>query len=213
MTSHGERDERRLLPRGRCTGPRPAGTTEGRQVGHVGSVERGRPWWHRRGQPAASVGEAEGRTDDRGATSDGRPRCPLPVMAAALVGCSTQEQPAPAPASGVAKSLNQEFGAVVEDVLPSVVEITHDGAVGSGIVFDNQGQHRHQRPRRRHGPASRSPSPTATPPEGDAGDAYPDQDLAVFLLAGHQRPRPGPLRPVPGARSARSPSPWAARSA
>jgi putative serine protease PepD len=29
--------------------------------------------------------------------------------------------------------------AVVEDVLPSVVEITHEGAVGSGVVFDNQG--------------------------------------------------------------------------
>src|SRR4051812_21300605 len=63
----------------------------------------------------------------------------LLVMVAALVGCSTQEQPTPAPVTGVAKSLNQEFGAVVEDVLPSVVEITHDGAVGSGVVFDNQG--------------------------------------------------------------------------
>ncbi len=61
------------------------------------------------------------------------------VLAAALVGCSTQEQRAPAPVAGVAKTLNQEFGAVVEDVLPSVVEITHEGAVGSGVVFDNQG--------------------------------------------------------------------------
>jgi putative serine protease PepD len=61
------------------------------------------------------------------------------VLAAALGGCSAQEQPAPAPVADVAKTLNQEFGSVVEDVLPSVVEITHDGAVGSGVVFDNQG--------------------------------------------------------------------------
>ena len=63
----------------------------------------------------------------------------LLVMAAALVGCSTQEQPTPAPVTGVAKTLNREFGAVVENVLPSVVEITRDGAVGSGVVFDNRG--------------------------------------------------------------------------
>ena len=63
----------------------------------------------------------------------------LLVPAAALAGCSTQEQPAPAPVISVAKSLNQEFRTVVEEVLPSVVEITHEGGVGSGVVFDNLG--------------------------------------------------------------------------
>lgn len=59
------------------------------------------------------------------------------LAVAALVGCSGEEEPVPVPR--VAAALEEEFAAVVEDVLPSVVEITHDGSVGSGVVFDDQG--------------------------------------------------------------------------
>jgi putative serine protease PepD len=60
------------------------------------------------------------------------------LAVAALVGCSGEEDE-PVPLPGVAAALEEEFAAVVEDVLPSVVEITHDGSVGSGVVFDDQG--------------------------------------------------------------------------
>jgi S1-C subfamily serine protease len=39
----------------------------------------------------------------------------------------------------VAESLEAEFASVVQDVLPSVVEISHSGGLGSGVVFDDQG--------------------------------------------------------------------------
>jgi S1-C subfamily serine protease len=39
----------------------------------------------------------------------------------------------------VADALESEFEGVVTDVLPSVVEISREGGVGSGVVFDNQG--------------------------------------------------------------------------
>jgi putative serine protease PepD len=63
----------------------------------------------------------------------------LLLAAVVLAGCSAAPQDAPAPVSGVAAALEDEFASVVTDVLPSVVEITHDGSVGSGVVFDNQG--------------------------------------------------------------------------
>jgi putative serine protease PepD len=63
----------------------------------------------------------------------------LLVMAAAMVGCSVGEDEPPPPVPGVSESLEQEFAAVVADVLPSVVEINREGGVGSGVVFDTQG--------------------------------------------------------------------------
>ena len=60
-------------------------------------------------------------------------------MAAALVGCSNRAAEPPPPVPGVAEALEAEFTSVVLAVLPPVVEVTRDGAVGSGVVFDNQG--------------------------------------------------------------------------
>lgn len=58
------------------------------------------------------------------------------LAAAALAGCTAgDEEPAP----GVARSLEEEFVSVVRQALPSVVEITHGGGVGSGVVFDGDG--------------------------------------------------------------------------
>ncbi|GAA2535071.1 S1C family serine protease [Pseudonocardia hydrocarbonoxydans] len=58
------------------------------------------------------------------------------VAAAVLAGCTAgDEEPAPGPA----RSLEEEFVSVVRQALPSVVEITHDGGVGSGVVFDGEG--------------------------------------------------------------------------
>lgn len=96
-----------------------------------------------------SVGQPRGdlhgeRTRRVHTAAVGRPLLPraalaLLLVAAALAGCSTSaDEPAP-PVSGTAESLEAEFTSVVHDVLPSVVEITRDGAVGSGVVFDNHG--------------------------------------------------------------------------
>jgi putative serine protease PepD len=63
----------------------------------------------------------------------------LLLVATGLVGCTTANEEPPPPVPGVAESLEEEFASVVEDVLPSVVEISHGGGVGSGVVFDNQG--------------------------------------------------------------------------
>ena len=60
------------------------------------------------------------------------------VAATGLVGCSAPQAAAP-PVPGVADALESEFEGVVSDVLPSVVEISRDGGVGSGVVFDNLG--------------------------------------------------------------------------
>jgi putative serine protease PepD len=63
----------------------------------------------------------------------------LLLMAAAVAGCAAGEKSPPPPVPGVAESLEAEFASVVEEVLPSVVEISHGGGVGSGVVFDDQG--------------------------------------------------------------------------
>jgi putative serine protease PepD len=63
----------------------------------------------------------------------------LLVVAMGLAGCTTaQDTPAP-PLPGAAEAVEAEFTAVVSDVLPSVVEISQPGGIGSGVVFDNQG--------------------------------------------------------------------------
>ncbi|MBW0108596.1 trypsin-like peptidase domain-containing protein [Pseudonocardia sp. KRD-182] len=68
-----------------------------------------------------------------------RPALVLLAAAAALTGCTAGEDDPQLAVVGVAESLEEEFVSVVEDVLPSVVEITHDGGVGSGVVFDDVG--------------------------------------------------------------------------
>jgi S1-C subfamily serine protease len=54
------------------------------------------------------------------------------------MGCSDADDAPPPPTSAVLV-LEETFVAVVDEVQPSVVEISHDGSVGSGIVLDNQG--------------------------------------------------------------------------
>jgi S1-C subfamily serine protease len=61
----------------------------------------------------------------------------LLVVTAALAGCSAAGQPVPPPR--FAAELSDEFAAVVQNVLPSVVEISQPGSVGSGVVFDRAG--------------------------------------------------------------------------
>jgi S1-C subfamily serine protease len=61
----------------------------------------------------------------------------LLVATAALAGCSAAGQPVPPPR--FAAELSDEFAAVVQNVLPSVVEISQPGSVGSGVVFDRAG--------------------------------------------------------------------------
>jgi S1-C subfamily serine protease len=62
----------------------------------------------------------------------------LLVLAAVLVGCSGDADDRPAAPSS-AQVLDEAFAAVVDQVQPSVVEISHEGSVGSGVVFDRQG--------------------------------------------------------------------------
>jgi putative serine protease PepD len=63
----------------------------------------------------------------------------LLVLAVAVVGCTAAKDDPSPPVPGAAESLEAEFAAVVQDVLPSVVEISHSAGVGSGVVFDDQG--------------------------------------------------------------------------
>ena len=54
------------------------------------------------------------------------------------MGCSGDADDRPAAPSS-AQVLDEAFAAVVDQVQPSVVEISHEGSVGSGVVFDRQG--------------------------------------------------------------------------
>lgn len=57
------------------------------------------------------------------------PRAALVLLALALAvaGCTAAEDAPPPPVPGVAESLEAEFASVVQQVLPSVVEISHGG--------------------------------------------------------------------------------------
>ena len=61
----------------------------------------------------------------------------LLTATAALAGCSGRDDTAPAPR--IAEGLSEELAGVVQAVLPSVVEISQPGSVGSGVVFDRSG--------------------------------------------------------------------------
>jgi S1-C subfamily serine protease len=68
----------------------------------------------------------------------------IAVAALTLSGCSsgvtaTSEPSTVAPPPADAQGLEQTYVSVVQRVLPSVVQITTDRALGSGIVFDTQG--------------------------------------------------------------------------
>ena len=68
------------------------------------------------------------------------------VAAVAMAGCSSQAGSPSAPASGApvaaaadAAAVEQDYVHVVQAVQPSVVQITTDQGLGSGIVYDGQG--------------------------------------------------------------------------
>jgi S1-C subfamily serine protease len=61
----------------------------------------------------------------------------LLTATAALAGCSGRDDTPPAPR--IAEGLSEEFAGVVQAVLPSVVEISQPGSVGSGVVVDRSG--------------------------------------------------------------------------
>ena len=66
------------------------------------------------------------------------------LSAAVLAGCSGTEPgataaPSPAPAASPAVALQQSFVSIIRRTLPSVVEITTDNGLGSGVVMDTAG--------------------------------------------------------------------------
>jgi S1-C subfamily serine protease len=68
----------------------------------------------------------------------------LSAAAIILVGCfardTTVESPAYSPSVSVnAPALEKSYVGVVAKVLPSVVQITTNGSLGSGVVFDGKG--------------------------------------------------------------------------
>ncbi|MGH3529391.1 MAG: hypothetical protein ACRDQ6_19090, partial [Pseudonocardiaceae bacterium] len=69
----------------------------------------------------------------------------LTAAVVALAGCAAGSSPTAQTASSTpsilanAPALEQAYVSVVAKVLPSVVQITSDRALGSGIVFDTKG--------------------------------------------------------------------------
>jgi putative serine protease PepD len=63
------------------------------------------------------------------------------VALAGAVACTATESPAPTTesATGAGAGLERDFVTVVNTTLPSIVEITHEGGLGSGVVFDDAG--------------------------------------------------------------------------
>lgn len=131
-----------------------------------------------------------------------------PMLAAALaattltlVGCDVGANAtgAATPIPGNAPALEQAFVNVVQKVLPSVVQITSDRALGSGIIFDTEGHivtNAHVT-----GEANKFQVRLANNPETLAATlvgSYPPDDLAVIKL---DQPPPS-LRPARFANSA-----------
>jgi S1-C subfamily serine protease len=102
----------------------------------------------------------------------------LAVGIVPLAGCANQQNTPAAPASGAAPppadatAVQQDYVQVVEHVQPSVVQITTDRGLGSGIVFDNTGS------------ANTSPASLV--------GAYPPDDIALI----HLNSPPPSLRPA-----------------
>jgi putative serine protease PepD len=92
-------------------------------------------------------------------------------------------QPAAPPLPSTAPELQDDYQAVVARVLPSVVQITTDQGLGSGVVFDKQGDivtNDHVVGNAQHFQVRLSSSPTSVP--ASLVGAYPPDDLAVIKL-------------------------------
>jgi len=114
-------------------------------------------------------------------------------------GQAAVSQPPPPPLPSNAPALEQAYEAVVARVLPSVVQITTDQGLGSGVIFDNQGNivtnaHVVGSAQRFQVRLSSSPTPVSAHLVG----AYPPDDLAVIKL---DNP-PGSLSPATFGNSA-----------
>ncbi|WP_432161046.1 S1C family serine protease [Streptomyces sp. NRRL F-5630] len=123
-----------------------------------------------------------------------RPRVLLAALCAAalLTGCSAQaetprEKTAGAQRAGLPRASSQlqsDYQKVIKDVLPSVVQITAGDALGSGIVYDDQGHvvtNAHV-----VGDEKSFKVTTATGEQelsADLVSSYPQQDLAVIKLS------------------------------
>ncbi|MGP4113058.1 S1C family serine protease [Streptomyces sp. 4N509B] len=122
--------------------------------------------------------------------------------AASLAGCTGQAAPgsavlsrqaSAAPEPTVSGELQDAYQRVVADVLPSVVEIAAGDALGSGVIYDEEGHvvtNAHV-----VGEADEFEVTLATgkkPLPATLVDAYPEQDLAVIRLT----ELPGQLRPA-----------------
>lgn len=121
-----------------------------------------------------------------------RARRPLPPVTAGLCvmvlagGCSPGPGPAPAsstqaaPAPAAASDLEDDYRVVIDDVLPSVVQIEAADSLGSGIVYDTKGHvvtNAHV-----VGDAKTFEVTVATgeqPLTASLVSSYPEQDLAV----------------------------------
>ena len=68
------------------------------------------------------------------------------AFAGGSLATGSNSTPANAAAEGIA--LQGAYVSVVKSVSPSVVQIEDKIGLGSGIVFDSRGRHRHEQPRR-----------------------------------------------------------------
>lgn len=113
------------------------------------------------------------------------------LLSGALTGCSgtSDSQAGPngtgaAPAPSVGTDLQKRYQEVVDEVLPSVVQITTSEGLGSGVVYDHRGHivtNAHV-----VGKAKRFQVTLATggdPLKATLTASYPDQDLAVIQLS------------------------------
>ena len=140
------------------------------------------------------------------------------VLVLALAGClggddESDRAPARAPPGGAAATAVQDrFVEVVEPVSPSVVQISTDSGLGSGVVYDGKG---HIVTNHHVVAGSRRFDVTLANgrrhPAALVGD-FPPEDLAVIRLEGDRRPPPASAtrRSSGSARSrSRSATRWA----
>jgi putative serine protease PepD len=108
----------------------------------------------------------------------------LTIVAITLTGCTAlQTSVSPSSVSANAPALEQTYISVVQKVLPSVVQITSDRSLGSGIVFDTKGDivtNAHVVGQARKFQVRLADSPKAIP--ATLVGAYRPDDLAVIKL-------------------------------
>jgi putative serine protease PepD len=118
----------------------------------------------------------------------------LALLSAVLAGCGdsgtkqTSGTPARAPAAANAEAVENQFVDVVEQVSPSVVQISTGSGLGSGVVYDDKGDvvtNFHVVGQSR---AFRITLPNGTTRKGTLVGTFPPGDLAVVKIAGDPPP-------------------------